>query len=86
MGAVLSAPILLLKEPTDEVVNAKASAYDDGDQSQNQAGDDVFKFLISILIRRRELVLWKIWRWTVHGQLSVVSSQSFFPIPFEVTS
>ncbi len=50
-----------------QVVNTNADADEQSNRCEDQPSYDELKFLISIFIRRRKLILRKIWRWSVHG-------------------
>ncbi len=55
-----------LEKPADEVEDAEADADEESDEGEDQSGDDVFEFFVAVLVRRRKLVLGKIWWWTIH--------------------
>jgi len=57
----------ILEKPTYQVVNTDTDADEQSDRGDDQPRDDELEFLISILIRRRKLILRKIWRRSIHG-------------------
>src|SRR5260221_13322217 len=51
------------EKPADEIVDTKTRACQNREERNDYSRNDKLEFLISVLIRRRELVLRKIWRW-----------------------
>src|SRR5258706_11450594 len=50
------------EKPADEIVDTKTRACQNREERNDYSRNDKLEFLISVLIRRRELVLRKIWR------------------------
>ncbi len=54
-----------LEKPANKIKEAYPDARQQSKGDEYEPGDDELKFFISILIRRRKLILRKIWRWSV---------------------
>jgi len=51
-----------LRKPTDQIVDPGNKSKKDREKSDNKPGNDQFEFRIPLFVRRRKLVLRKIWR------------------------
>lgn len=55
------------EKPTDQIITANYRTDQDRDQQNDPDADEQFELAVSVLIRRRKLVLRKIWRRSVHN-------------------
>ncbi len=60
-----------LEHPADEIENTNASANESSYEDCNPKSDEDFETAISFVRRRRQLVLRKVWRRSVHTESNV---------------
>lgn len=66
---IATIPKFSAEKPTDQIITANYRTGQDRDQQNDPNADEQFELAVSVLIRRRKLVLRKIWRWSVHDSI-----------------